>query len=639
MQAANHTAPSPNSMRLASRIVIILSLAVPPLGAALAFVLQPMAGKALLPRLGGTSASWLGACLFFQAALVLGYVWGLWVSKLHPSRQLLAQASLGVVAVIAFHAPRGFYGAPTLGGVMSSLALSCLPAMVLLFGLSPWVHSWRERLGHPEPYAVYAISNVGSLAALLLYPFLIEPQTGLTDQFAVWHGLFAMLAALIAAGAWGLWATARSLPAQPQAYDEQSSRPSLGLIPLWLGLAALGTLTMLGATQLVVDEIGSGPIAWVGPLGVYLAAFALVFCGRWRDWMTGTAVVALALAITGYMTTRGFGASTMDGIRVVALLAAAGAAALVSTALLHATRPERGGAWFYLALGVGGAGGGMLALWAVPALLPRPVEFPLLAAATLACGLFWASRWKHAGAAAACAAVAIGPVLLLGIPQALDDRMGDSKITHYRDLHGHLMIKTDDRSVVLSSATTTHGSQLTESAESRQRPTLYYTESSAVGCALQGLQAKKASIRVAIVGLGAGTLASYARESDEFVFIDVDPKIESVARRHFTYLADAKGKIEIRLADGRAALTDTHEDFDLIVIDAFMGDGVPPHLLTFEALAQYQARIAKHDGLILVHATMRYSNLFPIMAATARSLGLEALGVTTEIDDSLPHRD
>jgi len=160
-----------------------------------------------------------------------------------------------------------------------------------------------------------------------------------------------------------------------------------------------------------------------------------------------------------------------------------------------------------------------------------------------------------------------------------------------------------------------------------------------VGCALQDLQTKKASIRVAIVGLGAGTLSSCARESDEFVFIDVDPKIESVARRHFTDLADAKGKIEIRLADSRAALTDTQEDFDLIVIDAFMGDGVPPHLLTFEALAQYQARIAKHDGLILVHATMRYSNLFPIMAATARSLGLEALGVTTEIDDSLPHRD
>jgi predicted O-methyltransferase YrrM len=218
--------------------------------------------------------------------------------------------------------------------------------------------------------------------------------------------------------------------------------------------------------------------------------------------------------------------------------------------------------------------------------------------------------------------------------------MGDGVITHYRDVNSHLMIKTDAISAVLSSDTTTHGSQLTETPESRRQPTHYYTESSAAGRVIAYLQGERPAMRICVIGLGAGTLATYVRPEDEIVFFDIDPKIEPVARNHFTFLKDCRGALSVQLQDGRKALEKAGAgDFDLIVVDAFMGDGVPHHLLTREALQVYQDRLLKRDGLLLIHATMRYSNLFPRVAATTRTLGWEAVGVETSIESSTKDRD
>lgn len=622
----------------ADRIVVALGLVASPLGAALAFLLQPMMGKILLPRLGGTAATWLGAALFFQISLLLGYAWGLWVARLAPRLQAAAIAGLALVALVTFHAPDAFSGEPDIPGVIFSLAASCLPAMVLLFSLSPWLHAWRERLGLAEPYALYALSNLGSLLALLLYPFVIEPIFGLGDQLLVWRALFVLLAAALVVGVVALWRTGPRAPG-PAASPATPATIPLAAWPGWIALSALTCAVMLAATQLVAAEIGSIPLAWVGPLGVYLASFTLIFSGRWRPWMTGTALVGLALSLAAYMALKGFGSATVDGSRLLALTAACGFACLLGNALLHAARPARGGEWFYLALAVGGALGGVASIWLVPALFARPVEFAVGSAALLAAGLFWGSRWRHAGALAACAALALGPVLVIGSRQAAEDRVGDGVLAHYRDVHGHLMVKTDASSVVLSSATTTHGTQLTETPEARVRPTLYYTESSGVGRAIQGLQASRPALRIAVVGLGAGTLAAYARAGDEIVFFDIDPKVETVARRHFSYLADSRGKIRVEIADGRRALAASADDYDLIVIDAFMGDGVPAHLFTREALEIYQGRLRARDGLLVIHSTLRYSDLYPIVAATAHTLRMETLAVTTDISEGLENRD
>jgi spermidine synthase len=619
------------------RIISTLSLLAVPLGAALAFVIQPVVGKAILPRMGGTAVTWIGATLFFQTTLLLGYVWGIWLTRLGQRGQFLAQLTLTVLAISTFHLPATEGGVPLLADVFWTLGTSCLPALVLLFSLSPWVHSWREQLSMPEPYALYALSSLGSLVALLLYPFLIEPNMSLTAQEAVWRSLFIFVALLAVCGALALW----KLSPPPKSRREISR---LGFAPLrvlgWFALSALPCVVMLGAAGLVAGEIGSTPLAWAGPLGVYLATFALVFSGRWRPWLTGVAVVGLGLALAAYMVHKGFGVATVDGLRLWLLVLLCGFASLVSVALLHASRPETGGAWFYLTIAAGGVFGGLFSLFAVPALFPRPVEFPVFSGLVLACGLIWGARWRNPGTVAACVALALGPVFFLGTHQAQEDRMGNGEITHYRDVNSHLMIKTDRISAVLSSDTTTHGSQLTETPEARRRPTTYYTESSAVGRVIAHLQSERPTLRICVVGLGAGTIAAYARPEDEIVFYDIDPKIERVARNHFTFLKDCRGHVSVQLADGRQALTKaTAGDFDLIVIDAFMGDGVPHHLLTREALAVYQDRLGKHDGLLLIHSTMRYSNIFPRVAATARTLGWETIGVETDIQSALNDRD
>jgi spermidine synthase len=622
----------------AVQLINWLSVAAAPLGAALAFILQPIMAKLLLPRLGGTAATWLGAALFFQVALLLGYGWGLWLARRPIGFQAIAIGALSVLAIVTFHTPQAFSGSPTIPGVGLSLTLSCLPSMVLLFSISPWLHAWRERLNLPEPYALYALSSIGSLAALLAFPFLLEPFVGLSDQLSIWRGFFILLVSILSGGTILLAnAEARiSSNAIPLARANEIPLPSW---LLWVSFSAITCAVMLAATQLIAAEIGSVPLAWVGPLGVYLASFTMIFSGRWQSWMTGASAVGLAISLAAYMTFKGFGSATVSGPCLLALVSCCGFASLTGNALLYSTRPARGGEWFYLALGIGGAMGGLGSIWIVPLLFPHPVEFTIGAATLLAAALFWGSRWRHIGSAAACLTFALSPVLILGLKQINVERMGNGVLTHYRDPYGNLMIKTDAGSVVLSSANTTHGTQLVETTASRLRPTLYYTESSAVGRAILILQNERPSIRIAAVGLGAGTIAAYARPSDQIIFYDIDPKIQSVARTYFSYLADSRGDVRIEIADGRRALAESDEDFDLVIIDAFSGGGIPIHLATREALAIYQNRINSNDGIIVFHASMRYSRLYPILAATAKTLRLESIEVNTYIENPQDDRD
>jgi hypothetical protein len=236
-------------------------------------------------------------------------------------------------------------------------------------------------------------------------------------------------------------------------------------------------------------------------------------------------------------------------------------------------------------------------------------------------------------------AVVFLPVIGLGLHQRGLDAINGGVIKHLRDLYGHDMIKTDDHSVVLSSDTTTHGTQLTVNLASRRRPTLYYSESSGVGRVLQRLQAQRPQMRVGIVGLGAGTIAAYARTGDTYDFWDIDPKAMRIARRYFTYVAESPGHINLIQRDGRKALEASQGDYDVIVIDAFTGDGVPAHLLTREALAVYFQRLNHKNGLLLVHASTRYSRLFPVVEATARTLYHASLDVVTEISATTPTSD
>ncbi|MCX6939030.1 MAG: fused MFS/spermidine synthase [Verrucomicrobia bacterium] len=620
-----------------------LLLVVVPLAAALSFVGQPMLAKPLLHAFGGTAATWLGSMVFFQTTLLLGYAFALWLERRPPTTRLLSVLGLITLAILSFHLPDTTPANPSIAAVIGRLVLASLPAYLLLFSISPLLHSELERRHHPAPYGLYAFSNLGSLAALVLYPLLIEPRLNLSTQKVVWHALLIALGGVLALLMHTLWRES------VQTRREGNSSPDLPLTPTpfprpltflgWTLLAAATCATMLSATNLVASEIGSQPLSWVGPFGVYLASFALTFAGRWQPWMSATAIVALATSLTGYFGVKGFGWQTVDGERFWWLLLVCGSACTVGHALLHERRPARGGSWFYLALATGGMLGGWFSVWGAPRLLSLPWEFPLLAGALLATGLAWTLRWRgFVGPFFATALLAL-PLGTLALRQVNEMKSGGKTFVTYRDIHGDLLVETAAESVVLSSGTTSHGSQLTADPAARRRPTFYYTENSALGRAIQRLQAERPSLRIGAIGLGAGTLAAYLRPTDEIVFWDIDPKIEKVAREHFSYLADSPGKVRVELSDGRRALAASNEDFDLILMDAFMGDGVPAHLLTRQALQLYQTRLTAREGLLVVHASVRYSDLFPVVAVTASTLNWRAFAVRTEITAATDTQD
>jgi len=619
------------------RILPALVIAAVPLAALLAFSIQPALGKWLLPVYGGTPATWLGCMVYFQSALLLGYAWAAWLVRRGVRFQTGATILLAAAAVLTFHVTRDQPDAPAgIARVVGRLALASLPAMVLLFSASPLLHGWLRRRGEGVPYFLYAVSNAGSLAAVLLYPFWIEPRMRFSEQMLFWHGGLVVVAALIAAAGYLLRRQhADDAPAEPAPAEPLPAARAAW----WLWLSALTCIGMLGATHQLAAEIGSGPLAWVGPFGAYLLSFTLTFSGRWRRWMTLTTIVWLAVSLAGYMAAKGFTDATVNAGRAGWLLSLTAAGSFLGNALVHGSRPAQRFERFYLVLAAGGALGGLAAGTVIPHLLARPTEFALASVALLATGVLWLIERREPGVRIVVAAVLVAPVLLLGAHQAGLAAGDGGHVRHERDLLGHLMIKTDDHSVVLSSDTTTHGTQITTDAAARRRPTLYYTESSGAGRVLEKLQAARPAMSVGVIGLGAGTLAAYCRKGDAYDFWDIDPKAVRVAREAFTYVADAAGAVRLIERDGRKALETERTDYDVIVLDAFTGDGVPPHLLTREALAVYFQRLAARDGLLLVHASTRYSKLFPIVEATGRTLGRSSLEVVTEIAEPGADRD
>lgn len=609
-----------------------LVIAAVPLAAFLAFAIQPMMGKRLLPIYGGTSGTWLGCMVYFQLALLLGYSWAAWLTRKRPMFQMTATIVLAVLAVVAFHLPSDEVAeAAGIGRVIWRLSLASLPAMVLLFSVSPLLTGWLRRQGEEVPYYLYAISNAGSLVGLLLYPFVIETSLGLDDQKGFWHGILILVAALLAAGSF-IFNRSSASAAAPAPEPVETLAP--GTVVLWLWLSALTCVGMLGATYHLTAEIGSSPIAWVGPFGVYLLSFMIAFSGHLRRWMTLSAIVVLAVSLTVFMVTKGFTAVTVNGFTAWCLLALTASGSFLGNALLHSVRPAQRFERYYLVLAAGGVIGGLLSSAVIPYLFNRPMEFALASVALLATGIVWLTGRREPSVVVVVSLVLVIPVLGLGIHQARRESIDNGKMTHTRDLYGHIMVKTDNRSVVLSSDTTTHGSQLTMDAAARRRPTLYFTESTGIGRVLERLQATHPEMTVGVVGLGAGTIAAYARNGDTYDFYDIDPKSIRVAQENFTFIVDARStgaKINLIQRDGRKALDDSKTNYDIIVIDAFTGDGVPSHLLTKEAMGIYLRRLSSKNGMIIVHASSRYSRFFPVVEATARSVNLSAVGVHTDI--------
>ena len=182
-----------------------------------------------------------------------------------------------------------------------------------------------------------------------------------------------------------------------------------------------------------------------------------------------------------------------------------------------------------------------------------------------------------------------------------------------------------------------HGTQYL-APEMRQRATTYYTETSGIGRLLQVLHPRLDPLRVAVIGLGTGTLAVYGSKGDVYRFYEINPDVLEVAQRDFTFLSGSDATIEWTLGDARLALeSEPGQAFDVLVIDAFSSDAIPVHLITSEAVGIYRHHL-KPRGIIAFHVTNRFLNLIPVVEALARAHDLHVIHIPDEGADPLATR-
>lgn len=645
-------------------------------GSFLLFLIQPLVARLALPRLGGAPAVWNTAMLFYQAVLLLGYLYAHALARLPARTQAIAHLALLAGAALMLPIGLADLTPPTTSNpapwLLGLLAASIGPLFFAVAAQAPLMQAWYAAGDDRDPYFLYAASNAGSLLALLAYPFVVEPNVTLGAQSWLWSGGYLALIALVGLCAWRT-GPAIAVAAPPAARAPIAWRQR----GRWILLAFVPSGLLLSTTTHLTTDVMAMPLLWVAPLALYLVTFIIAFSSAGQIFADQALKVAPALLLV-------LGSFVFITVGSLALIiAAAGLVLLFYVGLaLHAelarSRPPVANLTeFYLWVSVGGMLGGLFCGLLAPLLFDWTYEHPILlvlAAVLLPAkpllkriGRLWQrrpTRWllryllpllslgvslwvaerialgpdtrfaafiAVAGMALA-AVVAIGHrkafavhfaaiMLALGGWHALDV----STIPHARErsffgiytLEGSRSRMTRQ----LLHGTTLHGVQSTVEGY-KSEPITYYARDSGVGRALS-IAGPNASI--GFVGLGTGTLACYAEPGQRWTAFEIDPAIVRIARdpRLFSYVDRCKPDLRIDLGDARLRLDGYRQAFDLLAVDAFSSDAIPLHLMTAEAFETY-GRALKPGGLLLVHISNRHLDLEPVVAAIARRQGWTA---------------
>jgi hypothetical protein len=612
------------------------------LGAFLLFLVQPLIGKFILPWFGGTPAVWTACMLFFQVLLLAGYAYA------HASTRLLrprvqAMAHLGLVAlalatlpiVPALHWKPVGAGSPTWHILVLLTATLGLPYFVLS-ATGPLLQQWftLARAGR-SPYRLYALSNAGSLLALLSYPFLVEPLWTRQAQAILWSwglGLYALLTAACAVCVWRVGTTtAGNAAARVPVAGWEIELPS-GTKLLWLGLPATASVLLLAFTNKMCLDVAVIPFLWVLPLGLYLLSFILCFQGvRWYPRRLCQLALIPSVGLLCYILID-------NNARLIVQIAIYGWVLFNSCMVCHGELyrlrpPPCRLTAFYLVIAAGGAVGGVLVALVAPLLFNDYLEvhwgIVLLVVVVAIIHRREGTEWSIAGGQlpvwkiVQAAGVALAVALLLQVWLS-----GRAQVAGIRNFYGVLKIFEKHRDdparhgLVLHSGSTLHGGQLIPPALSRL-PTTYYHEQSGLGLVMR-LSPRQENRRIGVVGLGVGTLAAWGRSGDLLRFYEINPEVRRLAETHFTFLRGSPARIEIVMGDARLSLEkEPPQQYDLLVLDAFSSDAIPTHLLTREAFAAY-LRHLKPDGVIAAHISNRHLNLVPVMGSLASWLQMES---------------
>ena len=635
------------------------------LGAFLLFQVQPLIGRFLLPWFGGSPEVWTTCMLFFQVFLLGGYAYAHLLIRIRQAK-LQVIIHIGLLAAALLFLPilpkEAFKPTGENNPILQILLICSLTVglpYLLLSATSPLIQVWFARVfPKRDPYRLYALSNAGSLIALGSFPFVFEPNFTRVQTVYLWSILFAFFAVLCAA----VVLLARKhhkvvqLP-EPTETEKDAIKPVVSLKWLWLALPAAASVQLLAVTNKITQDFAVVPFLWVLPLGLYLLSFIICFEHQ-RWYKRGLFVPLFILGIIGIIYAHKAEQNLMNNIRLLIGLYVfmLFSCCMVCHGELYRLRPaSKHLTGYYLMIAAGGALGGFFVAVICPLIFNTYLELNL---GLLACSLFLLlaegseRNLKFKGKSRTGKTCSTGTnqirqrvlIVLLFVAGGIGilfmgkrSTENQKAIDNSRNFFGVLTIweespdDPDMHKLLMQHGTTYHGLQF-QSPEKKYIPTAYYAPGSGIGLTLRNMP-KQENRRIGIVGLGVGTIAIYGSETDTIRFYEINPEVERLARKYFTYLDDTKAQVEIVLGDARLSMEqEAPQNYDVLAVDAFSSDAVPVHLLTAEAMEIYLKHLAE-DGVLAFHISTQHLDLHSVVWKLAEHFGLETAWIEGFKDD------
>ncbi|MEA2899236.1 MAG: hypothetical protein QOJ84_4851, partial [Bradyrhizobium sp.] len=674
--AADQTSVSRNRLILTVYTAAIFTSAL------LLFSVQPLFTKMVLPRLGGSPAVWSVAMVFFQSLLLGGYAYAHYLMQIR-NRIVPVAVHLALLVIALLTLPlsiaNGWGEPPTSGYAFWLLGLFAMSIGLPFFALAannPLLQAWFVRTGHPngpDPYFLYASSNIGSFLALLSYPVLLEPMFTLRTQNFIWTGLYGVLILLIAGCGVLLLRSPANIVVE-QNHDADIPAPPWALRARWIFLAAVPSGLLIAVTAHISTDIAAAPLLWVLPLSLYLLTWVLVFQSRPllpHKWV----LMLQPLAIAGVIVLLAVGGEQNLLLTLGGHLLCFFMIAMACHGELARTRPAaKYLTGFYVALSFGGMVGGLFAGLIAPYAFSWIAEYPILIALAVLCRppaderLSQLSRWVWPLLAAIAVALlapsysggkvfawlaghrvyVISAVALAGMILAIllkADRAklagiailalvlirvypaDDGRVETVRSFFGvHKIVMTSNGQYhVLMHGTTIHGAEKFRNNDGtpvagRPEPITYYHQDGGIGQAISAIRARKGGpLRVAVIGLGAGTLACASEPGEDWKFFEIDQTMVDTARdpRYFTYIQNCEPDLKPVIGDARLTFAREPDGiYDLIIVDAYSSDAIPIHLATEEAMGIYKHKLAP-QGAVAMHVSNRHLELASVVVGIA----------------------
>ena len=669
------------------------------LSAFLLFQVQPLIAKIILPWFGGSAAVWSASMLFFQLILLAGYSYAhVSVRYLKPRVQMIIHGTLLLASCLLLPILPSPSWRPTQAGDPTLRILELLTATIglpyfLLSSTSPLLQAWYVRKHISGiPYRLFALSNFGSMLALVSFPLLVEPNLNTRLQAFTWSGAYVAFALVCGYAAWSSQTAAIAVPSEATP-STPAERPAFLQLLFWVLLAACASVLLIAVTNHMSENVAPIPLLWVVPLTIYLLSFIFSFESDrfYQRWLFIPLLVP-ALGGMAYMMYANEGNFNIKYAIPGFALALFVCCMFCHGELARRRPPAQHLTLFYLTVSLGGAIGGIFVALVAPQVFPAYWELPL---AMIVCGLLaFLAMWQTlsqlhwmwlAGVFAVIAGLggylflkeraffkdhpyiiglwAAGIALLfvgwtflprwlaVWMPRLLaiaglgflsryvmvqEKELGKGLVLRSRNFYGPLEVRDDTPTEdyaerTLLHGTINHGSQLRDPVL-RYVSTSYYGKRSGVGRAVQTLQAR-GPIRLGVIGLGSGVLSNYGRAGDYLRVYEINPLIQNIAQSLFTFYPHTAAEKAILMGDARLTLErqlqEGPQNFDLIAVDAFSSDAIPVHLLTRQAIELYFKHL-KPEGVLALHISNRYLDLKPVCERGAAAVGKPAMVVEDE---------